>query len=152
MDNKASNAEIELQKEIDKIDKEIKKLQVAQQSYIQSLHYLQINRLVNSEPVLYNPDTLTLLPKRNNKPLKPNEALMLIFNQYPTIRWTTLKLKSQLEKMKSTGMLDSSGQNLLWIVHNGLRILDKRKPKPIKKVGYGRSAYYIKNLEVDKED
>ena len=142
---KGKSLEVLIQREIDRLDAKIDQLQEIKKAWQTSLFHAR-NREDKEETNVSIPVKIISVSEHlNSMPHKPSDALIKLFNEAPLTKWTTLALTKELRKMKTEGKLDSTGKNLLWIVHNGLRILDKRTPKPVLKIGEGRNAYYIKN-------
>lgn len=137
-----------LMEKIQLLDKDIEKLQLDKQTYLNTLNLLreQTNDSVLNvySNIANHIKSLSIEPTH---PLKPGQALLHLFEAYPYKQWTADELVEEFKKLKSKNLLISSSK-ILWTVHNGLRILDKRNPKPILKKGTGRSAYYIKNPDV----
>ena len=50
----------------------------------------------------------------------------------------------RIKENETEGKLDSTGKNLLWIVHNGLRILDKELQTCIENWGRKKCVLYQK--------
>jgi hypothetical protein len=57
-----------------------------------------------------------------NKKIKPTEAIMQLFNNDPNKAWTPSKLRDELLKLKSKGLLITESSDLQSTVHSILRL------------------------------
>lgn len=58
-----------------------------------------------------------------SEPIAPTEYIKKLFNVYPSKDWKPPEFRDQLELLKEKNLLDSTADNLLWVVHSSLKTL-----------------------------